>query len=520
MASSQSRSGANGRGKLARKGAVALALVAVLAAGGWYAFGRPQSGSGVPSALLHRVSRGEFSQEVVERGELSSSKNTEVRCDVKSRNTTGTAILQIVPEGTFVRKGDFLARLDSSALETERTTQQIVANTSKAVMIQSQNVHDLAVIARKQYLDGDYRALEQTAQSAIFVAEETVRRSEQVHEFSKRMRSRGYTSAIQVEADRYSHEKAKMDLKVANTALEVLQNYTKVKTLKQLENDIKTAEAKFKADESTHELDLSKLRDIETQIAHCEIHAPQDGQIVYANRRDRGDDDIVIEEGALLRERQVIFFLPDPTKMQVDAKINEARVGLVAVGHEVTIGVDALPDRTFRGRVIKVNEFPEPQRWSSNAKEYAATVEVIGTHSELRPGLTAQVHIHVERQPDVVQVPVQAVVERNGRHFCLKQTENGLVPQEVAIGSASDKFVIITDGLKEDDQVAVNPRQLLPDMNLPELQEDRLLAAGGQKQGDPTKQAAEKAAAEKVEAGKTAQESVTSTQKPEVNAGR
>jgi multidrug efflux pump subunit AcrA (membrane-fusion protein) len=496
-------------------------VVGLVGAGSWYAFGRTKGGSTIPSALLHKVTRGEFSQEVVERGELSSSKNTEVRCDVKSRNTTGTAILQIVPEGTIVRKGDFLARLDSSTLETEKIQQQIVANTSKAVMIQSQNVHDLAVIARKQYLDGDYRALEETAQSAIFVAEETVRRSEQVHDFSKRMRSRGYTSAIQVEADRYSHEKAKMDLRVANTTLEVLQNYTKTKTLKQLENDIKTADAKFQADQSTHELDQSKLRDIEAQIANCEIVAPQDGQIVYANRRDRGDDDVVIEEGALLRERQVIFFMPDPTTMQVDAKINEARVGLVAVGQEVTVGVDALPDRTFRGRVIKVNEFPEPQRWSSNAKEYAATVEVVGTHPELRPGLTAQVKIHVERQPNMVQVPVQSVVERNGRRFCLKHTPAGLVPQEVAIGSASDKFVVITDGLSENELVAVNPRQLLPDMDLPELRDDRLLASndkGGQPGG--ADKVVSDPAAKKAAEDKAAAETVTATNKPEANAGQ
>ncbi len=515
MANPQPRPGAKSRGRTARKGAVLLATLGVVGAVGWYAFGRSRSSGNVPSALLHRVARGDFSQEVVERGELSSSQNTEVRCGVQSRNTTGTAILQIVPEGSIVRKGDFLARLDSSALETERIQQQIVANTSKALMIQSQNVYELAVIARKQYLDGDYRALEEAAQSAIFVAEEAVRRSEQVHEFSKRMRSRGYTSAIQVEADRYSHEKAKMDLQVANTTLEVLQNYTKTKTLKTLENDIKTSEAKWQADQSTHELDQSKLRDIETQIANCEIVAPQDGQIVYANRRDRGDDDIVIEEGALLRERQVIFFMPDPNRMQVDAKINEARVGLVGVGHEVTIRVDALPDRTFRGRVIKVNEFPEPQRWSSNAKEYATTVEVIGSSPELRPGLTAQVEIHVERVPGVLQVPVQAVVERNGRRFCLKQTEQGLVPQEVAIGSASDKFVVITDGLSENDQVAVNPRQLLPDMDLPELREDRLLAEAKAGQLALDADAAAQPAAEK-----GAAESVTSTNKPEANAGR
>ena len=59
----------------------------------------------------------DFELTVTERGEIEAFDVTEVRSLVKSNNTTGNAILRIVPEGTVVKKGDFLVELDSSALK-------------------------------------------------------------------------------------------------------------------------------------------------------------------------------------------------------------------------------------------------------------------------------------------------------------------------------------------------------------------------------------------------------------------
>src|SRR4051812_25849029 len=57
--------------------------------------------------LTAAVTTGPFTQEVIERGEVQSSRNVEVRCQVPTRGTQGLAIIQIVPEGTIVKAGDF-----------------------------------------------------------------------------------------------------------------------------------------------------------------------------------------------------------------------------------------------------------------------------------------------------------------------------------------------------------------------------------------------------------------------------
>jgi len=422
----------------------------------------------IEELITQPVTRGNFMQDVSEQGELASSSNVEIRCLVKSRNTPGTAIISIVPEGTYVKKGENIVQLDPSALEQEKMQQTILVNTSKAVMIQSKNVYDLAVISKAQYLDGEFRELEQTLLSEQLVAEENLRRGHQVLEFSKKMAAKGYSSLIELEANRYGLDKAKMDLNVAKTKLDVLRNYTKTKMLTQLETDILTAEAKWRADESSNMLDVQKLKEINDQISKCTINAPTDGQVVYDKGDGWRDNEVVIEEGALMRERQIICRLPDPTRMQVDAEINESRIGLIKVGLTASVQVDAFPDLELRGRVTKVNDYPEDSRWS-NTKEYLATVEILDDIVGLRPGMTAEARIHVESVPDVLQVPVQAVVEQGGHHYCLVRNGKELTPRAVKIGFANDKYVVIKNGLKEDELVAVNARNLWSQIEAPDI---------------------------------------------------
>jgi hypothetical protein len=65
-------------------------------------------------------------------------------------------------------------------------------------------------------------------------------------------------------------------------------------------------------------------------------------------------------------------------------------------------------------------------------------------------------------------VPVQAVVEREGKHYCLlSRGQQGLEPREVLIGSTNDKFLVIRDGLSANDEVLMNPRVHLSKVELP-----------------------------------------------------
>ena len=159
---------------------------------------------------------------------------------------------------------------------------------------------------------------------------------------------------------------------------------------------------------------------------------------------NQGSSEFVVEAGAAVRERQVIIRLPDPNNMQIKAKINEARINLVRKGMPVSIVIDAFGDRVLRGEVIKVNKYAEPGNWwSSTAKKYITLIKILDPPLEIRSGLTAEVRIQVDRRESALQIPVQAVYERNGQTFCLVKKGDGWDTRRIAIDSTNEKMVAI-----------------------------------------------------------------------------
>jgi multidrug efflux pump subunit AcrA (membrane-fusion protein) len=402
---------------------------------------------------------------------VESASNVEIRCEVQAQGSGGTTILEIIPEGTYVQPGDLLVRLDSSALEDDETKQQITCANSEAVRIQAENDLASAEIALREYLEGQYVQNKQKLESDLFVARENLSRAIEYADYSEKLAAKGYVTQVQLQADKFAVEKAMKDKEAAETALKVLDQFTKEKMVKQLEADIKTCQAKLEAAEHSHKLDLEKLELIQSQIKKCVIKAPEAGQVVYASQRDsRGSNEIIIEEGATVRERQVIIRLPDPKRMQVKAKINEAKIALVAVGMPATLRLDAYQGMVLRGTVEKVNEYPAPTSWfNTNVKEYETIVHIDSPPAGLRPGLTAQVKIRVNRLTGVLQVPVQAIFEHGGKHYAVLRDGVGWRAQPVEIGITNDKFVVIEDGLSEGQQVVLNAIAYRDKVDLPEL---------------------------------------------------
>ena len=484
-----------------------LVLLVALAGGGYFLWqsNAQDSQTTDTDAILHAVERDEFILAVTERGEIQSSGVTEIRSLVKTKNTPGVAILKIVPEGTKVKKGDFLVELDSSALEEERTAQKINCNTAEAMVIEAKNVYETAVIAKREYLEGIYLETRQTIESEVFVAEENLNRAKEYYEYSKKLATKGYVNDLQLEADKFAVEKSAKELEAAKTKLKVLDDFTKVKTVKELESDIRIAEAKWESETNSYELEAQKLSEIEEQIERCTILSPRDGIVKYAHSRDhRGNNDFIVEEGAVVRERQEIIHLPNPGKMQVEIKINESQIQYVSPGMLAKVAPIGMGDILLQGAVRNVNQYAEPSGWrKANVKEYKAYVNVDDPSGQIRAGMTASVTIECMRISDAVLVPVQAVYAHGPKHFCIARKKGGWEAIEVHCGPTNDKFFVIENGLQEQDQVALNPRRYLKSVELPELAPEQQQRAVPQKGLAQVKSGAEKSGAKKPNAAVT-----------------
>ena len=421
--------------------------------------------------MMHVVERGEFVHEITDRGNVESASNVEIRCEVRSPGTSGTTILEIVPEGTYVQPGDLLVRLDSSSLEDDRTKQQVAVNNAKALMIEAQHKHETAVIAKKEYEQGTYIQQLQELEAARSLAEENLRRANDYYQFSKRLAERGYVTKLQLEADNYSVQKARIDLETADTKLRVLKEFTKKKMLIQLDSDIGTSEAKLHSAKASYEVEVSKLKLIESQIEKCTIRSPEAGQVVYANVQGyRGGNEVIIEAGASVRENQEIIRLPDPKRMQVKAKIAEGKVAMVGVGMPARIRLDAFPNVELTGKVEKVNDYPEPTPWyGTSVKEYMTTISIDEPPPGLRPGLTAEATILIERRENCVRVPVQTVLEHGEQHYCVVGAPGRWQARPVTIGPTNDKFVVIEQGLEPGESIVLNAAALREQLDLPKL---------------------------------------------------
>ena len=476
---------------LRRRAVSPLVLLGSLAAGGaglallvWLV---RLLGAGTASGELitERAVIGTFTHDVVERGELESSANVSVRCEVQSRTTgsNGVKILEIVPEGTIVKQGDFLVRFDDAALQAERTTQQINFSSAEATLAQSQNDLAAAIIGKKEYEFGEFETEKEKIHAEILVAEENASRAREAVDFTERLVRRGYIAPRQLRIDKFDLAKAQSDLRIANTKLNALTQYTRLKKLTELDAKVKTCDAKLKSDEAKLALEKQKLDVLVTQIARCVVTAPGPGQVIYDHEQDnwRGAE-YQIKQGTVIHEQRVVIRLPDPKQMQVVAKVAESRIDLIKPGMSATIEIEGLPGAALIGKVTKVNEYPVSENWfNSNVKEYATTVQVVEPPAGLRPGMTAKVAVRVETIPDALQVPIQSVVERGGKHYCLlARGADGLQAREVLIGSTNEKFLVIRDGLSPDDAVLLNPRVHLAELRLPAStakQDDARLAA-------------------------------------------
>lgn len=515
-----------------RSGSILLVLIILLvvAAGigaiAWFYFQRERVET-AENILTRQVFQGSYEHIVLEQGQVESSSNVEIRCEVKSRSSGGTEILWVVDEGTHVKKADtseekktveyyksltleqlieksesqkkamerygsltpdelieegVLVLLDSSGLEQDLVQQEIVCNTSHALVVQAENTLSAAEIARTEYLEGVFKQEEQTILSEIFVAEENLRRAQLAFQSTERLAAKGIVTALQLEGDQFAVDKARNELEAGKTKLEVLRKYTKEKMLKTFDSDIATAEAKWESEKKSDRLELEKMADIIVQVDNCLILAPEDGQVVYANINSRwgGSSEFVVEAGSMVRERQSILRLPDPTQMQIKATINESRISLVEAGMPVAIEFDAIRGQTIRGEVTKVNQYAEAGSWrSGNIKEYAAYIDIFDPPPEVRSGMNAEVRIYVEQEEDVLQVPVQALYETKGHFFCLVKDGDQWKTSEVQVGSSNDTFMTVESGLEEGQTVVMNPRAYPDKLDIPELPDEEQVVKPG-----------------------------------------
>lgn len=458
----------------------------------------PNSSAG-DAELAGVVTRGELVVLVTEPGELESAQSVSCRCEVEGRQIK---IIDIVAEGTTVKKGQVVVKFDSEELmkafqdqeiklkqaegkarvnEEELKVQQ---NQAESEIEKARLAMTVAELERDKFLSpqGEFHAQVEDAKGQIALATKELAEADAQLEHFRSFVKKGFGVPETLRQKEAAVERARFFLARDKAKLFVLEKYTYLRQKAELEAKardakreleraesssrarIEKAKSELEAAQITARLEKRALERIQKQLDNCEIKAPQEGILVYENAR-YWDPSSAIRPGGMVYYQQPVFKLPDLSRMKVKMKVHESQVKKVQKGQSAEISVASLPNRPLKGTVQSVATLADSRGYwdERGVKEYVTEVSIdeLPAGAGLKPGMSAEVRVNVGRFPGVLMVPVSAVSERAGRHYAYISAAGEMVKREVKIGETNDKHVIIAEGLPEGGRVALNARKRL-----------------------------------------------------------
>ena len=423
--------------------------------------------------------RGDLPVVVTERGELDSIKSIMVRCDVEAKEIK---LVHIVPEGTRVKKGEEVGQFDTEELKRRAAEQEVKwknadskaasaagdyevqRNKEESETEKAELVWKLAKIDVEKYKKREYQVELDKRQGAIAVAKKKLKDAEDKLVFTRSMVKRGFTPFEQIRSEELAVEQERYLVSQGEAELGLLTEFDKTRKETELEGKANeaggelertkksqkaaTAKLKSEADSTaiTANLEKQAFDRINDQIAKCVIKAPEDGILVYFKRYY--DEGSRIQPGAVVFYQQPIFTLPDLEHMKIKVKIHESVIKKIEPGQKATLQVDALPNHPLTGTVKTVGTLAQSEGWRQTVKEYLVEIDIddLPTSAGLKPGMTAEVRIHVRTVPDALMVPVQAVTEYEGKPVCYVSKGRGIERRTVTVGDSNDQYIRILDG--------------------------------------------------------------------------
>jgi len=437
-----------------------------------------------------QIKNGPLEITVSEAGVIKAREKEIIRSEVEG----STTVLWVIEEGREVNKGDLLLELDSSRLQGEIVNQEIAVDNAEAAWVNAREKldvvknqaksdielaelqHEFAKQDLTKYTEGDYPNSLKELQSNVILKKESLQRSEEKLEWSKKLRGQKFLSGSELNSDELAAQKAGIELDLALENLALLKNYSYKRTIAELESavhqslmaskrairkaaaDIVQAEAELRAKESQFQQEKNKLGKLGMQLKKTRIIAPTNGLVVYATTakgwmRNRSP----LEAGQDIKERQELIYLTKNSTMLAELRVPEVRLHIMEIGLPARVRVDALPGKEFSGRVAAISPLPDAEsNWfNSNLKYYTTMIYLDGNARALRTGMSCQVEILVERFAETLYAPIQTVVRRNGHSVVYLEGRER--PVEVETGMDNDIMIQIISGVREGDRLLLTP---------------------------------------------------------------
>jgi RND family efflux transporter MFP subunit len=400
------------------KGLVAIAGLLVLIAAGGFAF-RRTTAPNIPTA---EVKRGEFIDYIPIRGNIKALRSIQLAAPSIAGDLQ---IVKLAPMGTMVKKGDVVVQFDTTTLQATLDQKRSELKSAEADIDHSR-------------------------------AEARLTREQQA------------TDLLQ---GRYDVERAKLDtskneilseIEGAETRLKLADAEQKYKELQEKDTSTKNStDADIESKKQKREKSLFDVRLAERQIASLTLRAPADGMVtIMPNFRARnwtqGGTTPDFKEGDRAWSGALVAQLPDLSTVRVSARVDEGDRGRLKSGQTATVRIDAIADKEFPASIAEISPLAklDYSSWPFT-KNFDIALQILQTDNRIRPGLSASARIAVDKVPNAILVPVQAVFDKNGRSVAYVLRGSSFEERAVQVERRGKSELLISSGLALGEKVAL-----------------------------------------------------------------
>ncbi len=365
---------------------------------------------------IYKVRRGDLEVVVNCKGEVKGEKFVEINmppevCDEELR-IYQLKIADVILEGKAVKKGDYIAKLDESQIMT---------------MMRD-------VMQEKEVMDADLRNV---------VIDSTVNLSR---------KREGINNA------KLDLEYLKIDLEQSKFESEAYQRKTQMRYEK-AELEVDRIRRDYLLDRNRMKLHVSRFQErvaerqdrisrYQRAMAATTIRTPEDGIVMFAKdwsgkTYGKGSDINIW--------RPLIAMLPDMSVAITETYIREIDISKIEMGDSVRISIDAIPNKSFVGKVIKIATIGEDHK-DFDMKVFKVIIRFEHSDPDMKPGMSSNNDVVVASFRDKLLVPKKAVFSKNGKQIIY--LKKGTVTElEIGILAENDEFCVVENSIQEGDKV-------------------------------------------------------------------
>jgi HlyD family secretion protein len=363
------------------------------------------------------VRKGTFMEELTEQGTVKAVNSISVSAPSISYRYGSLKIAKIVEDGEEVEKGDTIMIFDPSEI--------------KRAIIQAEQQLEIA--------KAEYEKLKSTQQSEIEDLEADLELARISQEISR----------INFESSVYEPEVTKKEIKLKLESATIALN----RALEQIENKKVIHREDLIQKSLTIKQLTSTLTDANSSMSSLFVVSPAKGITIKEENWSTGQKWAV---GDQPYSGLKIIELPDLSEMRAEVKINEVDVSKIVPGQRVEIRPDAYSDSIYTAKVESVANLAQNKDYKSKIKIFPVQIRVSGQSKKLLPGLTVSCKIIVSEIPDVLYIPLESLFREQGMEYVYLKSGAGFKRRDIKTGAINTDFAIITEGLDENDAIALS----------------------------------------------------------------